>query len=452
MSGGAKEDNMEAWALIFIVVLVGLFFVFPYILKFYTEGWRIFRMVEIFPFAYLVPDFIQQRMDVSFLNGYEFLRELKPDEIQHYIDRSQMTTIISEFDNHFVRYFNTIPALIIAYFGIKLYLKDSSVSVKHDMETLLIQMAPNFPHLNQFIGIHPETTSIDFYPEDPESYQFSLAMSETAFASCVPPLGLMEQAKSDPQCRKPIYDPKAKYFSEFLARKSFESQLGNVYQSFNAMSHDEKRLYQSFKDRFLVKQADMMPILLDYAKPIFREIANHRESYIKNKKFRVKRKKLKLKKELLSHRAVVDALWEKIEAEIIKSPKDWVLRDAWLRALIRDDFFKSILKDIYAEEVFEKHAFVYTGLMTMIEQARESETFAPLVLRWLKNESTRTLWYALNCPGKKVAFTESSGTFAHWLLEKEVGLPIPNPEVTEAIDALKHALGINEDSDSSEWS
>jgi hypothetical protein len=84
--------------------------------------------------------------------------------------------------------------------------------------------------------------------------------------------------------------------------------------------------------------------------------------------------------------------------------------------------------------------------MSLLEAAREGATLAPSSFRWLKGKN-RTLWFALNCVGKKVAFTESGGTFGHWLLEKEAKLAIPHAEVTEAIVALKTALGLDPDKD-----
>jgi intracellular multiplication protein IcmP len=94
-----------------------------------------------------------------------------------------------------------------------------------------------------------------------------------------------------------------------------------------------------------------------------------------------------------------------------------------------------------ADDRLSRHAFTSTGLMSLLEAAREGATLAPSSFRWLKGRN-RTIWYALNCVGKKTSFTESSGTYAHWLLEKEINMAVPHAETTEAIEALRLSLGL----------
>jgi hypothetical protein len=115
------------------------------------------------------------------------------------------------------------------------------------------------------------------------------------------------------------------------------------------------------------------------------------------------------------------------------------LREIDIRAATTNAGMKSVLRSAMADLRMSQHAFVYTGLMTLLEAAREGSTLPPSSFRWLKGKN-RTLWYALNCVGKKVSFTESGGTFAHWLLEKEAKMSVPHPEVTEAVEALRIAL------------
>lgn len=98
-------------------------------------------------------------------------------------------------------------------------------------------------------------------------------------------------------------------------------------------------------------------------------------------------------------------------------------------------------KEQTAHEIFNRHAFVRTGLMSMLEEARGGGVVACLEFRWLKYED-RTLWYALSSVGRKVCFTEAGGTFSHWLLEKACARAITHKDSTEAIEALKVALGL----------
>lgn len=96
-------------------------------------------------------------------------------------------------------------------------------------------------------------------------------------------------------------------------------------------------------------------------------------------------------------------------------------------------------KEKHAIEVMTKHAFVITGLMALLDEARGGGVVAPLEFRWLKYQD-RTLWYALTSVGRKTAFVEAAGPFAHWLLETHLGRAISHKETTEAVEALYGAV------------
>jgi len=50
------------------------------------------------------------------------------------------------------------------------------------------------------------------------------------------------------------------------------------------------------------------------------------------------------------------------------------------------------------------------------------------------------LWFMLNCVGRQVAFTEVSGPFAHWKVEKRLRRPLKTPMIDEAIAALEEGV------------
>ena len=54
----------------------------------------------------------------------------------------------------------------------------------------------------------------------------------------------------------------------------------------------------------------------------------------------------------------------------------------------------------------------------------------------------RPLWYMLNSVGRRTAFPEVSGPYAHWIMEKRLRRPLKTPMVAEAINALE--LGVAE--------
>lgn len=446
-SGGA-DDSSESWVIILIIFGVLLYFLITHFFWVYATGWKWLRITEIGFLNLIIPDFIQSHMRDDFRSGLSFLLNSKPESIS--------ANVIGTFDNIYVRYVNWVPGLLLLYAGFKIFRDTDSVSTIHDMESMIIKMSSAFPHNKNFIGVHPEEMPIDFYPDDPSTYEYSMAMTERQFGLLVPPLGLANQAKRNPALKRPIWDGE-KGFDDDLARKSFDVQVGPIYRGYNYLNEDEKRLFSLFRENLLVKQAKAVPIIEYYA----------RQALDKRKKesvFSLPKKNRKkaaaglapLKMDYLqdapSHRALAKKVTEYIDNSLVREGAEWIPQESEIRALARDPGFSNALKHVLADEIMDRHAFTYTGLMSLLQAAREGKTLAPSSLRWLKGRN-RTLWYALNCVGKKVAFVESSGTFAHWLLECETKMAIPHVETTEAIEALKIALGVKSNhSDESEIS
>lgn len=86
-----------------------------------------------------------------------------------------------------------------------------------------------------------------------------------------------------------------------------------------------------------------------------------------------------------------------------------------------------------------RHAYVYTVMASMLELARTDGVLATADFLWLK-PIDRKLWYILSCVGRRVAFPEVAGIFAHWLAEKEMGRPLYSPMIEEAIKGLELAM------------
>lgn len=435
--GGGADDSSESWVIILIIFGILLFLLINYFFWVYAAGWKWVRVAEVGLLSYAVPDFIQNWMREDFNSGLQFLLAAEPKAIS--------ANIVGTFDNIYVRYINWIPGLLLILYGFKVFRNTDSVSAIHDMESMILKMSSAFPHNKNFIGVHPEQMPIDFYPDDPTTYEFSMVMTERQFGLLSPPLGLSQQAKRNPALRKPIWDGE-NGFNEDLARRSFNIQVGPLYRGYNYLKEDEKRLFDLFRENLLVKQAKAIPIIENYASQALN--ARKKEKFFNlPKKKRVKAAvnlpalKLDYLQDLPSHRALGKRVIAYIDKGLTNEGKDWIPQESEIRSLARDKSFNSLLKHVLADEVMGNHAFTYTGLMSLLEAAREGRTLAPSSLRWLKGRN-RTLWYALNCVGKKVAFVESAGTFAHWLLECEAKIPIPHSEVTEAIEALRVGLGL----------
>lgn len=85
------------------------------------------------------------------------------------------------------------------------------------------------------------------------------------------------------------------------------------------------------------------------------------------------------------------------------------------------------------------HAYVLTMMASMLELARSDGVLATAEFLWLKAVDRR-LWYMLNSVGRKTAFPEVGGPFAHWLIEKRLRRPLKVPVVNTAVDALEDAI------------
>jgi len=91
------------------------------------------------------------------------------------------------------------------------------------------------------------------------------------------------------------------------------------------------------------------------------------------------------------------------------------------------------------QRVIAIHAYVTTVMASLLSSSREAGVLATSEFIWLK-PMDRRIWYILNSVGRPTAFAEISGTFAHWLAEKKLGLPLNVPMVDEAVIGLDLAL------------
>lgn len=121
-----------------------------------------------------------------------------------------------------------------------------------------------------------------------------------------------------------------------------------------------------------------------------------------------------------------------------------IARSAALNPKKMPDFstVKPLLKyveDPRVQQLFSRHAYIYTVLAQMMEFARSTGVFPPSYLIWLKPRD-RVLWYVLNCVGRQVAFVEVAGIFGHWRAEQTAQHKLEGPYVIKAVDGLEKAL------------
>lgn len=87
-----------------------------------------------------------------------------------------------------------------------------------------------------------------------------------------------------------------------------------------------------------------------------------------------------------------------------------------------------------------QHAYVRTFLASLLIRARQDGVLASADFLWLK-PLDRVLWYTLNNVGRRVAWTECAGVYAHWQVELEaVKARVVKPIVVGAVQALDEAL------------
>lgn len=89
--------------------------------------------------------------------------------------------------------------------------------------------------------------------------------------------------------------------------------------------------------------------------------------------------------------------------------------------------------------VLQRHAYVTTIFLSMMELARTDGVFATSTFLWLK-PLDRKLWYVMNTAGRYTSVPEASGPYAHWLAERKWGGPLRTPMMEAAVQAMQEAL------------
>lgn len=104
-----------------------------------------------------------------------------------------------------------------------------------------------------------------------------------------------------------------------------------------------------------------------------------------------------------------------------------------------EPLLKKHMENPKVQEIIKRHAYVSTLMCSALLFARTSQVLPSSYFLWLK-PINRGLWYALNGVGRRVAFCEVAGVYAHWLAEMTSQNAIEKPYVKEAVDGLKEAV------------
>ena len=415
---GDKEDSTGIIIILLAVAVFSSSYFYDKYFYIIAEGWRWVRITEFYVFSW-IPQWVPVLGKLEFFDTIEYLKVT---------DGSLLSAdFVSRVDVYYGRHLSWIPGIILAFLGFKLINKTDGVSRVHDMETLLKDRAPNYPFIQKFVNNHPEKMDISYDRKSKDSKDYAVAVSPKIFALMKPPMGLEKAARNDKELRKSsIWDGDVD-FDWDLAERSFKSQVGRRYEGLSSLNKTEIRLYNELKSR--VKTS--MTVGGAFIEKVTKAIVN--------------RKKINGLTE--TEMAIFNAV------KVIHTRKSRGWKSFEKSDFTRKQFYLSIFKDkeIYplfvdrhCEKVMVNHAYIRTGLMSMLAETRNSGVVASLEFRhWLKGED-RILWYCVSSVGRKVSFSESSGVFAHWLVEKELSRPIPQIFVEEAVTALKEALKISE--------
>lgn len=89
--------------------------------------------------------------------------------------------------------------------------------------------------------------------------------------------------------------------------------------------------------------------------------------------------------------------------------------------------------------IMKRHAYNYTALATLYEEACKNGVLPPNYFLWLRVVN-RPFYYFLNCRGRRVSWVECAGIYSHWKAEKVSRHPIEKPYVVKACEGLEKAL------------
>ena len=419
MSKGAANGD-DSTEIIVILVAIGLMIAVMMFNKYFyvfADVWRWVRIVELYPLSW-IPSWVPVFGEMDIGNTVDYLLATPGTDLTK--------DFVSELDKYYWKRLSWLPALIILYLAFKLISKTDNVSLTYNMETLLKDRAQFYPFLERFVDVRPESMDIYYTRGSKESKEFAMAMTPSFFAEMSPPLGLERQAKKNPSLKKPIWNGEMEFDTD-LAERAFTAQLGRKYEGIESLNVTETRLYNELKSKIKCSPGEAREFIQTCV------YGNLKDKNPKNF--------------TSVERKIFHSIASKITSVTTgrkKISKDQCMKKQFLNSIYKDTDIRKIINQRKAEQVMGRHAYIRTGLMSMLEEGRNSGVIPSLWYRgWLKG-ADRTLWYCISTVGRRVSFVECAGVFAHWLLEKELVRPVPHIFVNEAIDGLYAALRIED--------
>lgn len=422
----SSEKMSETTSLIMgMIYLLVFILLVNYFAQFFINSWYYLRLTQLTMVSF-IPDWIYLGRILPFEGGLELLTKAKNTDVNG--------IFIRKFDAFFAPYMSWIPALFIYHLFLKLNGRNRGVTDKFSMEAILERNSKIFPFLRPYVNFNPATmVDLEFERDDLKKLQYLPALNPVEFSTMIPPLGLEKEAEKKEAFRLPIWDGEED-IDEDLAKRAFEAQMGDIFSpEGEPLTPPQLKIFNLLRNKMSIDRTVVNKMVKEYCE----EIINGAGKYKNPEKLsRSRREIIKELENLFA--SLVKSKGEAFAIKKFTTPKE-------IRAMGYIKEFEAIYSRIRAEDIMLSHGFVVTGLMTMLEEARGGGVVPCVEFIELKGED-RKLWYALQCVGRKTAFVEAAGPYAHWLLEKMIGKAITQPEVTSAVEALKLALFVDKKS------
>lgn len=422
--GGGNSDSSD----VFFIVLLAAIFAFYMLLShnFFVIAfvWKVVKLIEFGIFSWM-PDWVPFYGNLEIGGVFKWLLSTPFRDI--------MSDSVTAVDQRFVKWFSWIPAIIMIHFGIKHIRESDKKTHIFSVNSILKKSKSIYPGIDNLDETDPSQIELLYKRNKPETIEYGMGLSPSDFARLSPPLGLEEEAKRNSLFNTSIWDGEES-FDDDLAERAFKAQLGRPYTGYQNMNDTEKRVYDYLTSKITFVAEEMLVLterlyssILGIGEPISKDELSDEENnyynklaaYIEKKQSKKKNKKENLKEVEMPDISVIEKM-------------------------IMSKEFEDQLKRIASERVIKKHFYIRVGLMSMLEEARNGGIVTTTEFRWLKGKD-RCLWYCMSTIGRRVSFCESGGCFAHWLIEKQIGRPLAQPEVTEAKEALFKALKLDVD-------
>ncbi len=425
------QSNEKVSTLTSVFLGILLVFIVLFLIKksepIFIYSWYYLRLIQMIMLN-LLPDWLPFVSEIPYKDGYRLLISTGPE--------NYTVSVVKQFDHAFARFFSWIPALFIYMLFVRVSSKSDDVTKQyHTIEKILQKNATAFPFLKPYLNFNPATMKdLSYDHTDPVKMQYLPSVKVLEFGTMVPPVGLEEEAEHNKSYQLPIWDHENDYFDEDLAKRTFEKQLGGYYTTVSKMTEVEQEVYKVLLEKIEHDKKDIFKVVTTYCTYLAKNKGVFREGY----------------DDLTPSRQKLIKYLEKLFDTLNKQnnlahAKEKFRNKGYVRKIIFMENLYKLFDTIFVEDLMNRHAYVRTGLMSMLEAARMGGVIGCANFLPMKGKD-RTLWYCIETLGRQVSFPECGGVFAHWQLEKMIGMPIEQPEVGAAVEALKLGLFVDKKS------